>query len=97
MGLLNFAGTPERVSANRKQIREGSSEFQRERSFNMMGLFDFDRTPNWVSTNESDGQVFYGYDDDEVGVTEWYDTSGNLDSYTDIPSDDDCDDYLSHY
>lgn len=29
-----------------------------------MGLFDFDNTPDWVNTNESDGATFYGYDDD---------------------------------
>ena len=59
-----------------------------------MGPFDDD--PDWISTNESDGQTFYGYDDDD-GRTSWYDDDGNYDSYTDTPLDDDCDDYLSRY
>lgn len=37
--------------------------------------------------NRSDGQVFYGYDDGN-GRTDWYDEDGNLDSYTDTPTDD---------
>lgn len=45
-----------------------------------------------VDVNESDGQVFYGYDDEESGRTYWYDSDNNLDSYTDTPYDDD-DDY----
>lgn len=61
-----------------------------------MGYFDFDNEPDWVSTNESDGQTFYGYDDGD-GRTDWYDGNGNLDSWTSTPSDDDCDDYLSRY
>lgn len=59
-----------------------------------MGLFG--SFPDWVSRNESDGQTFYGYDDGE-GHTDWYDANGELDSFTDTPSDDDCDDYLSKY
>lgn len=47
----------------------------------------YDRT----STNDSDGRTFYGYDDKESGRTDWYDSDGNLDSYTDIPDDDDDD------
>lgn len=42
-----------------------------------------------VSRNESDGQVFYGYDDDDVGKTFWYTEDGSLDSATSIPDDDD--------
>lgn len=38
--------------------------------------------------NESDGQVFYGYDDEENGRTDWYTEDGTLDSYTDTPTDD---------
>ena len=59
-----------------------------------MGLFG--NFPDWVSRNESDGQTFYGYDDGE-GRIDWYDANGDLDSSTDTPSDDDCDDYLSKY
>lgn len=44
---------------------------------------DYDRT----STNESDGQTFYGYDNDD-GETVWYTEDGTLDSVTDTPSDD---------
>lgn len=32
-----------------------------------------------IDVNEMDGKVFYGYDDDEQGTTEWYDEEGNLD------------------
>lgn len=45
---------------------------------------DYDR----IDVNESDGMVFYGYDDD-CGTTAWYDSNNNLDSITDTPSDDD--------
>ena len=45
---------------------------------------DYDRT----STNDEDGQTFYGYDDDD-GKTTWYDKDGNLDSVTNTPHDDD--------
>ena len=50
-----------------------------------MGLFDFDNTPDWVNTNESDGATFYGYDDGE-GRTDWYDSDGNLreDAYNNV-------------
>lgn len=47
---------------------------------------DYDRT----STNESDGQVFYGYDDGE-GTTTWYTEDGTCDSQTSTPYDDDDD------
>lgn len=57
---------------------------------------NFDNEPDWISTNESDGQKFYGYDDGN-GHTDWYNTDGQLDSCTDTPSDDDCDEYLSRY
>ncbi|MCF2601700.1 hypothetical protein I6E26_09130 [Anaerovibrio lipolyticus] len=39
-----------------------------------------------ISKNESDGRIFYGYDDKEDGTTTWYDEYGNLDSRTDTPS-----------
>lgn len=42
----------------------------------MRGGFDMNG-PDWVSTNESDGMTFYGYDDGE-GHTDWYDSDGNL-------------------
>lgn len=61
---------------------------------NTMKLFD--NTPDWMCTNESDGQTFYGYDDGE-GCTAWYDSNGNLDSETDTPSDYECNDYLHRY
>ena len=50
-----------------------------------MGPFgeDYDRT----STNESDGDTFFGYDSDD-GTTSWYVSDGNLDSITDTPDDD---------
>lgn len=48
-----------------------------------MGPRDYDRT----STNESDGQTFYGKDDGE-GTTDWYTENGSLDSSTPTPSDD---------
>lgn len=44
---------------------------------------DYDRT----SQNESDGQKFYGYDN-ENGTTDWYTEDGHLDSRTNTPSDD---------
>lgn len=44
---------------------------------------DYDR----VDYNE-DGSVFYGYDDEDVGKTFWYDEDNNLDSCTDTPYDD---------
>lgn len=44
--------------------------------------------PDWRSENESDGQVFYGYDDDS-GHTTWYAEDGTLDSETSTPSLDD--------
>ena len=57
---------------------------------------NFDNEPDWISTNESDGQKFYGYDDGN-GHTAWYHTDGQLESCSDTPSDDDCDEYLSRY
>ena len=44
---------------------------------------DPDRT--WKN-NDTDGRVFYGYDDGE-GKTTWYDANGNADSITRTPSD----------
>lgn len=35
-----------------------------------MGIFDYDDTPDWVSTNEFGGQTFYGYDDGD-GHIDW--------------------------
>ena len=58
--------------------------------------YDYFNSTDWVSTNESDGNTFYGYDDGD-GHTDWYDENGNLDSSTETPSDDDCDDYLHRY
>lgn len=46
---------------------------------------DFNRTYK----NESDGQIFYGYDDEDTGKTDWYTPDGVLDSSTPTPSDDD--------
>ncbi|MEK4297455.1 hypothetical protein [Paenibacillus sp. FSL R5-0914] len=46
---------------------------------------DYDRT----STNESDGQNFFGYDDKESGTTDWYTEDGTLDCQTNTPCDDD--------
>ena len=37
------------------------------------------------SVNESDGQCFFGYDDEESGTTAWYDEDGNLDCLTRKP------------
>lgn len=50
----------------------------------MKGPENYDRT----TVNDSDGQVFYGYDN-ENGTTDWYDSNNNLDSRTETPSDDD--------
>lgn len=44
--------------------------------------------PDWKSTNESDGLVFYGYDDDD-GKTYWYDKDGVYDCTTETPDLDD--------
>lgn len=44
---------------------------------------DYDRI-----RRNSDGQKFYGFDDDD-GKTDWYDDDGFLDSVTDTPSSDD--------
>lgn len=40
-----------------------------------------------ITTNESDGQTFYGYDHDD-GKTSWLTEDGILDCITDTPSDD---------
>ena len=55
--------------------------------------FDFGNNPDWVSTNETDGAKFYGFDDGE-GRTAWYDSDGNLETVMDTPSEDDTNDYL---
>lgn len=52
-----------------------------------MGPKDYDRT----TTNDSDGQVFYGYDDEDTGTTAWYTEDGCLDSETNTPYDDESD------
>ena len=51
------------------------------------GSAPFDN-PDWRSENESDGPVFYGYDDDS-GRTAWYSEDGSLDSETATPDLDD--------
>lgn len=61
-----------------------------------MAFLDWDTEPDWVSENESDGQTFYGYDDGD-GHTFWYDKEGDLDSCTETPTDDECNDYLWRY
>lgn len=43
---------------------------------------DYDR----IDVNDSDGQKFYGYDDED-GKTTWYDENNNIDSITNTPSD----------
>jgi len=48
------------------------------------GFGGFDRE----STNESDGQHFWGKDNDD-GTTDWYTDSGCLDCNTPTPRDDD--------
>ena len=48
----------------------------------------FYREPDRESVNESDGQHFVGYDDEETGTTAWYDDDGNLDCVTDTPDDE---------
>lgn len=47
---------------------------------------DWDRT----KTNDSDGQTFYGSDNDD-GTTTWYDEDGHCDSTTSTPCDEDDD------
>lgn len=37
--------------------------------------------------NETDGMGFYGYDDEESGMTDWYTEDGILDSRTETPKD----------
>lgn len=46
---------------------------------------DYDRT----SQNESDGQKFYGYDDEESGTTAWYTEDDFLDCVLPTPNEDD--------
>ena len=45
---------------------------------------DYDR----VDVNESDGMVFYGYDDHDSGTTTWYTEDGSCDCVTATPDDD---------
>lgn len=47
---------------------------------------DWDRT----KTNSSDGQTFYGQDDDD-GYTTWYNEDGGIDCRTPTPGDEDDD------
>ena len=44
--------------------------------------------PDRVSKNDSDGQVFYGYDEKETNTTTWYSEDGQLDCITEKPFDD---------
>lgn len=48
------------------------------------GWGDFDRE----ETNDSDGQHFWGSDNDD-GTTTWYTDDGTLDCVTDTPYDED--------
>lgn len=59
-------------------------KIQKKGGFFMGFLNDYDR----FERNESDGQGFYGYDDEKTGTTEWYTEDGVLDSVTKTPSDD---------
>ena len=64
-------------------------EFCLRRSVSMFSrLFSrptgYDRT----TTNDSDGQIFYGYDQED-GTTDWYDKNNTLDCNTPTPDDDD--------
>lgn len=57
-------------------------------------MFDkkfYGKTPDRVDKNESDGRIFYGFDDGE-GRTEWYDENGDLDSCSETPYSYDDDD-----
>lgn len=51
---------------------------------NPFGWGDFDRE----TVNESDGQHFWGVDNDD-GTTDWYTDDGSLDSTTPTPYEDD--------
>lgn len=51
-------------------------------SFNSFDRSDFDREER----NESDGQMFYGIDNDN-GTTDWYTEDGTLDCCTETPED----------
>lgn len=48
----------------------------------------FWRKPDRTDRNESDGQTFNGYDNND-GTTDWYTQDGTLDSRTKTPRDDD--------
>lgn len=60
-----------------------------------MGLFGRNPDRTWRN-NDSDGRVFYGYDDEE-GNTDWYDKDGNLDSRTSTPTRDEQDENDAGY
>lgn len=47
----------------------------------------FWKKPDRTDRNESDGRIFYGYDNDN-GTTDWYDKNGDLDSRTKTPYED---------
>lgn len=49
----------------------------------------YNKKPDRVERNSSDGQTFYGYDDKSSGTTDWYDKNGCLDSTSETPSDED--------
>ena len=53
----------------------------------MMSFLDR-RKPDRSDRNESDGQRFSGFDNED-GTTDWYTSDGTLDSTTPTPHDDD--------
>ena len=44
-----------------------------------------------IRVNESDGKVFYGYDDEDEMTIDWYDENGDLDSVTPFWNNEDND------
>ena len=48
----------------------------------------FSRKPDRYDKNDSDGQSFCGFDNDD-GTTDWYTSDGTLDSTSKTPRDDD--------
>lgn len=51
-------------------------------------MWIFSREPDRYDKNESDGQVFVGFDHED-GTTDWYTPDGQLDSTSKTPHDDD--------
>lgn len=53
-----------------------------------MGFMDLFRNADrtWKN-NDSDGETYYGYDD-ETGYTTWYNRDGQADSRTPTPTDE---------